>query len=136
MAAIKNRDTKPELIIRRLLHKQGFRYTLNNRHLPGNPDLVLPKFQAVIFVHGCFWHKHECYLFKWPQTRAKFWREKILSNEKNDQNKQMILRDSGWRIAVIWECAVKSQNLVKANRISRQLRNWLNSEKLTIEISG
>lgn len=85
MAGIKAKDTKPELIIRRGLHAMGFRFRLHAKGLPGKPDLVLRKYRAVIFVNGCFWHGHECVLFKWPKSRADFWREKINRNRHNDR---------------------------------------------------
>ena len=105
MAAIRGKDTKPELLIRRGLHAKGFRYRLQGRGLPGRPDLVLPKHHAVIFVHGCFWHRHDCPLFRWPQTRQEFWREKIDGNARRDANAIGLLLDTGWRVGIVWECA-------------------------------
>ena len=93
------------MIIRRGLHARGFRYRLHERRLPGRPDLILPKYHAVIFVNGCFWHGHECALFKWPKTREEFWREKIGSNIARDKASSEALNGAGWRIAVVWERA-------------------------------
>ena len=97
MAGIRGKNTKPEMIIRRGLHARGFRYLLHDKRLPGKPDLVLPKHRAVIFVNGCFWHGHDCPLFKWPKTRKGFWRTKIARNRENDESAVIALRRSGWR---------------------------------------
>lgn len=104
MAAIKGKDTTPELIVRRMLHASGFRFRLHRRDLPGRPDIVLPKYKTVIFVHGCFWHRHNCRYFKWPTTRAEFWRAKILSNVTRDKRNRRQLRRLGWSVIVVWEC--------------------------------
>ncbi len=109
MSGIRAKNTKPELLLRRMLHQQGFRYRLHNRGLPGTPDIVLSKYKAVIFVHGCFWHGHECPAFKWPKTREEFWREKINRNQANDRKAMEALLGTGWRLAVIWECALKRE---------------------------
>ena len=107
MAAIKGRDTSPELIVRRQLHAAGFRFRLHRKDLPGRPDIVLPKHRTVIFVHGCFWHKHNCRYFKWPKTRAEFWHEKIMANLLRDRRNQKALRSLGWRVIILWECQIK-----------------------------
>ena len=109
MAAVRARDTKPELMIRRALHGAGLRYRLNVRDLPGNPDIVLPRYRAVVFVHGCFWHRHECDLFRWPESRTEFWRKKLDANAARDVNAADALEEAGWRQAVIWECALKGR---------------------------
>lgn len=107
MSGIRGRNTKPEKLIRSLLHRRGFRFRLNVRELPGRPDIVLPRRRAVVFVHGCFWHGHNCALFKWPQTRPEFWREKIARNRLNDAVALAALAAQGWRVAVVWECALR-----------------------------
>jgi len=107
MAGIRGRDTKPERVIRSLLHRRGFRFRLDVRELPGRPDIVLPRYRAVVFVHGCFWHGHGCPLFKWPRTRTEFWREKIARNRANDARALAALAAQGWRVAVVWECALR-----------------------------
>jgi DNA mismatch endonuclease (patch repair protein) len=104
------------------------------RELPGRPDLVLPKHRAVIFVHGCFWHGHECPLFKWPSTRPEFWREKIGKNAERDARSIQLLRDSGWRVAVLWECAVRSKDGL-ASAVQR-LATWVDSGEARVEIRG
>lgn len=107
MAAIKGKDTKPEMLVRRALHRAGFRYRLHVRELPGRPDIVLPKYRIVIFVHGCFWHRHRCSAFVWPKTRAAFWREKIEGNVKRDRKVRAALRASGWTSIVLWQCELE-----------------------------
>lgn len=112
MAAIRNKNTRPELILRKQLHAAGFRYRLNVKDLPGKPDIVLPKYKTVIFVHGCFWHLHNCHLFKWPSTRPDWWKAKLISNRKRDLEAQDKLMELGWRVLVVWECEIKSQTLM------------------------
>jgi DNA mismatch endonuclease, patch repair protein len=106
MRRIRSRDTKPELIIRRGLHALGLRFRLHRKDLPGTPDIVFPKYKAVIQVHGCFWHGHDCPMFKWPSTRPEFWKKKIVGNRQRDQAAFLALRKSGWRVLVVWECAL------------------------------
>lgn len=104
MSGIRSKDTKPEMIVRRALHKAGFRYRLHDKKLPGKPDIVLPKYRTVIFVHGCFWHGHGCKDFKWPKSREQWWREKIEGNVARDKAVTTKLGHLGWRISTIWEC--------------------------------
>jgi DNA mismatch endonuclease (patch repair protein) len=116
MSSIRGRGTRPEMAVRRYLHGRGFRYRLHDRSLPGTPDLVLPRYKAVIFVHGCFWHRHAgCHLAATPASNQEFWLKKLSANAERDQrNLQKLLRD-GWRVIVIWECGIrllgKSENL-------------------------
>jgi DNA mismatch endonuclease (patch repair protein) len=100
MSGIRGKNTKPEKLVRSLLHRQGFRFRLHVSNLPGKPDIVLPRYNAVIFVHGCFWHRHACRFFKWPQTRPDFWREKIARNCSNDLKSRRALKKEGWRIGI------------------------------------
>src|SRR4051812_25000557 len=104
MAGIRAKDTKPELIVRRGLHRAGLRFRIHDRRLPGKPDLVFPKYKAVVLVHGCFWHGHDCKLFKWPNTRPEFWRSKIGSTINRDAAVRIQLVKAGWRVLEIWEC--------------------------------
>lgn len=134
MAGIKAKDTKPELIIRCGLHAMGFRFRLHAKGLPGKPDLVLPKFRAVIFVNGCFWHGHECVLFKWPKSRAEFWREKINRNRHNDQENLAKLGSLGWRRLTIWECSIKQHDVAQRKEILDQCGEWLRSDSDCLEI--
>lgn len=114
MSRVRNRDTKPEILVRKFLFANGFRYRLNDKKLPGKPDIVLPKYKTVIFVNGCFWHGHEnCKYFKLPATRTEWWKEKIEGNIKNDEKKHALLREAGYKVVVIWECEVKNQTFTK-----------------------
>jgi len=132
MASIRGRDTQPELILRRHLHGLGFRYRLAPRDLPGKPDLVLPKHGVVIFVHGCFWHGHRgCRFATVPATRTEFWTAKIATNRARDHLKAAQLQHAGWRIAVVWECALKIEREVTL----RQLVTFIQSERASIELT-
>ena len=108
MSRIKNKDTKPEMLVRKFLHAHGYRYRLNVKTLPGKPDIVLPKYHTIIFVHGCFWHGHEnCKYFKIPQTRTQWWTDKINTNKANDAKAMKALKKDGWKVIVVWECDLK-----------------------------
>jgi DNA mismatch endonuclease (patch repair protein) len=107
MAGIRSKNTKPEMVVRRFLHGQGYRYRLHRKDLPGTPDLVLPKYQAVIFVHGCFWHGHDCRYYRLPKTRTAFWAEKIAGNRSRDEKNQRLLEAEGWRVIVVRECEIR-----------------------------
>lgn len=110
MSRIRNKDTKPEELVRKYLFSKGFRYRKNDARLPGKPDIVLPKYKTVIFVNGCFWHKHEgCRYFVWPKNNAEFWKEKIEKNANRDAQNYDLLQKAGWRVIVIWECELKPQ---------------------------
>lgn len=129
MSGIRGKDTKPEMIIRRGLHARGFRYRLHDRTLPGKPDLVFPKYRAVIFVHGCFWHGHDCHLFKWPKTRVEFWREKIEGNVRRDAKSEKAILDLGWRIYRVWECELKGKPSLEVENLVRTVSIWLQRGK-------
>lgn len=109
MSRIRGGDTKPELMIRRGLHARGLRYRLHVRMLPGRPDLVFARHGAVILVHGCFWHGHDCQLFRMPGTRAEFWRSKIDTNRERDTKVHAALLATGWRVLTVWECSLKGK---------------------------
>lgn len=111
MSGIRGKDTKPEMIVRQYLHRHGFRYRLHDRRLPGHPDLVLPKYNTVVFVHGCFWHKHDCPRFVWPKTRREFWAEKIKGNVARDRRNEKLLQEQGWKVLTVWECDVSDTRL-------------------------
>jgi len=112
MSRIRSKDTKPELLVRRFLHKNGFRYRLHVKDLPGKPDIVLPKYKTIIFIHGCFWHGHEgCKYFVVPKTRTEWWLHKIGTNTDNDANAEIQLKSAGWKILKIWECELKKTTL-------------------------
>jgi DNA mismatch endonuclease, patch repair protein len=114
MSRIKSANTKPELLVRKFLHAQGFRYSLHKKTLPGKPDIVLPKYKTVIFVHGCFWHGHKnCKYFVVPKTRTEWWINKINTNKGNDIKAIRALRKEGWKIINVWECDLKANKLSK-----------------------
>jgi len=114
MSRIRSKDTKPEMVVRKFLHKNGFRYRLHVKNLPGKPDIVLPKYKTVIFIHGCFWHGHEgCKYFVVPKTRTEWWLHKIGTNITNDTNAEVALIDFGWKIARVWECELKTSSLAQ-----------------------
>lgn len=136
MAAIRGSHTKPELQIRKALHAAGFRYRLHAKDLPGKPDLVLARYKAAIFVNGCFWHQHDCHLFKWPGTREEFWREKIGRNVANDARSLQALLDAGWRVATVWECALKGKTRLDPAPAMQCLASWIKSDEKTITIRG
>lgn len=107
MSRIRSTDNKPEEIVRKFLFSQGFRYRKNDKKLPGKPDIVLPKYRTVIFVNGCFWHKHDCPRFVWPSSNQDYWRPKILGNVERDKKNAEQLRSQGWNVIVVWECELK-----------------------------
>ena len=136
MRAIRSADTKPELIIRKGLHAAGLRYRLGGAGLLGRPDIVLPKYKTVVFVHGCFWHGHDCSLFKLPATRTEFWESKISRNREKDAKATDTLLAAGWKVATIWECAIRKKD--KAENLSEALIRWIRSDhgEQDIEIRG
>lgn len=136
MAGIKGKDTRPELLIRRHLHRLGFRYRIHDPRLPGKPDLVLPKWNAAIFVHGCFWHGHGCPLFKWPSTREAFWKTKISRNREKDAEVIQALVMSEWRVLVVWECALKGRGRRSPEKVAEEISTWLHSGLPSGEIQG
>lgn len=108
MAKIRGTDTRPELIVRRLLHKLGYRYRLHAKKLPGRPDIIFPGRRAAIFVHGCFWHRHNCIYAYTPKSRSEFWLRKFARNVERDAENQRQLDSAGWRILILWECEIES----------------------------
>ncbi len=136
MAAIRSGHTRPEILVRKAMHAAGLRYRLHARHLPGRPDIVLPRYKAVIFVNGCFWHRHDCHLFKWPGTREDFWRDKIGRNVENDKKAVNALQEAKWRIATVWECALKGRTRVEFPEAMNRLVSWVRSSEPAITIRG
>lgn len=136
MSQIKGKNTKPEMIVRRALHKAGFRYRLHVKDLPGKPDIVLPKYKTAIFVHGCFWHGHNCHLFKMPSTRTEFWRSKIASNVARDEKTFELLEKEGWRVGLIWECATKGKTKHPPAILLFGLIQWLEGTCPRYEAKG
>jgi DNA mismatch endonuclease (patch repair protein) len=137
MSGIRNKNTKPERIIRSALHRLGFRFRLHSSAVSGHPDLVLPKYHAAIFVHGCFWHGHDCAFFKWPATHRAFWLQKIRANRLRDAVVQSALRESGWRQLIVWECAVRGGGEKPILRSTTKAAQWLRSSTRRLaEIRG
>jgi DNA mismatch endonuclease (patch repair protein) len=125
MRAIRQKDTAPEIVIRRLLFAEGFRFRLHVKSLPGTPDIVLAKHKVAIFVHGCFWHGHGCHLFKIPATRTEFWMEKIQGNRGRDFHAETKLLTTGWRVATIWECALKGKRKRSLTEVAERMSEWI-----------
>jgi DNA mismatch endonuclease (patch repair protein) len=136
MSRIRGRDTRPELVIRRGLHARGFRYRLYDRRLPGRPDLVFPKFRAVILVNGCFWHGHDCHLFRLPETRHDFWKQKIDSNRHRDARNLQLLLEASWRVMIVWECALKGRTRLPEEAVITSVAEWLGEDADVSEIRG
>lgn len=135
MASVGQRNTGPEILLRRTLHRLGLRYRLNDRKLPGSPDLVFPRFHAVVFVHGCFWHAHEgCKFATKPSSRKNFWKEKFEANVNRDRRNYDALASKGWRVLVIWECSIKVKKAVGLNELGLNVKEWLNSDERFGEI--
>lgn len=125
MSQIHGKDTKPEELVRKFLFSQGFRYRKNDARLPGKPDIVLPKYKTVIFVNGCFWHKHEgCKYFVWPKNNAEFWKEKIEKNAARDEKDYELLEREGWHVVVVWECELrKNKREESLRKVLAELKN-------------
>lgn len=136
MANIRSRDTKPELLLRRGLHGLGFRFRLHARDVPGHPDLVFPRWRAALFAHGCFWHGHDCHLFRWPSTRDDFWKAKIERNRMVDARTTAALTAAGWRQGVVWECALKGRERLPIETVLTACTDWLQSETPRFEFRG
>ena len=134
MAGIRGKDTKPEIFVRHHLFRLGFRYRLHAKELPGKPDIVLPRYRAVVFVNGCFWHGHEgCRLFKIPATRTEFWKHKISRNIANHALAVERLHKLEWRVAVIWECSIRKRQSAETEVIPL-LGSWIISTNPYIEL--
>ena len=125
MSGIRGKNTRPERVIRKALFANGFRYKLHVKNLPGKPDMVFPKYGAVIFVHGCFWHGHDCHLFKWPSTRSEFWKKKINRNKDVDDRNIKNLKQDGWYVLIVWECALKGKGKLVFADVIDTIANWL-----------
>lgn len=134
MSGIQGKNTSPELLIRRALHAKGFRFRIHAKHLPGKPDLILPKYKAVIFIHGCFWHGHECRYFKVPKTRPEFWLEKIGKNRARDKSQIISLQALGWRVLLVWECAVRAMKRQKTDLLVDLISGWVVTDSSYFQI--
>lgn len=137
MSRIKGKDTKPEMLIRRGLHARGLRYRLHDRSLPGRPDLVFPKYHTVVFIHGCFWHAHGCALSKLPATRRDFWQTKLTANAARDCKAVEALQANGWRVLLIWECALRGPHRLKDDDVLAAATRYIQAgTKPMLEIRG
>jgi DNA mismatch endonuclease, patch repair protein len=138
MSGIKNKNTKPEMLIRQALHRRGFRYRLHSPELPGKPDLVFPRHTAVLLIHGCFWHGHDCKYFKLPSTRPQFWKDKIKSNQLRDEKQTGELIEQGWRVLIVWECATRKGSKMALDVLADWVANWLrtNAKTMHIDVGG
>jgi DNA mismatch endonuclease (patch repair protein) len=136
MSRIRGRNTSPELVLRKALFNRGLRYRLHRKDLPGTPDLVFPRFRTAIFVHGCFWHGHKCHLFKVPGTRTEFWMKKISGNIKRDSDAIAALQNRGWRILVIWECALKGKRRLIFERVLTTTESFLMGNRRLLQLKG
>jgi len=137
MSRIRGRDTKPELALRSMLHRLGYRFTVNgprNRSLPGKPDIVLPKFKTVVFVHGCFWHGHQgCSGFKIPQTRTEWWTAKIDGNRSRDLRNECLLEAMDWHVVVVWTCRLR--NRAATAQLLHEMRTWFDEPQLIARVA-
>ena len=137
MSQIRGKDTKPEMLMRCGLHRRGLRYKLHQASMPGKPDMVFPKYRTVVFVHGCFWHGHGCSLFKWPKTRATFWKAKINRNVERDREVRIALKTAEWRVIVIWECALRGKHKRTLLDVLRDTETYIRHGQESIaEITG
>ena len=138
MAAIRSKDTRPEVVLRRSLFQLGYRYRLHYRGLPGKPDLVFPKYRTAVFVNGCFWHHHECKDVKMPSTRRAWWRKKLEGNHKRDMAALRSLHEKGWRTLMVWECSMRRQPNPDAaiRKVVSQVSRFLRSKQNSGVISG
>jgi len=126
MSRIGGKDTRPEKQMRSLLHAKGYRFKLSDKDLPGRPDIILPKYRAVIFVHGCFWHRHpDCKYAYTPKSRIEFWKEKFAKNVKRDKKNLSLLQRAGWLTIAVWECEIKKNTEDVLNRVSEILQQQL-----------
>ncbi|MEK0314806.1 very short patch repair endonuclease [Cohnella sp. 56] len=137
MSNIRAKDTKPELILRKGLYRLGFRYRIHDKKLPGKPDIVFPRYKAVIFANGCFWHGHSCHLFKWPSSNEEFWHKKINRNKEVDKANIEQLKKMGWRVGLVWECSLKGKHRLDSEEVIELCAQWLQTtDMLSIEIGG
>jgi DNA mismatch endonuclease, patch repair protein len=136
MSRVRGRDTQPELLLRRALHRAGLRFRLHGKELPGRPDLVFAGPRAVVFVHGCFWHGHGCPLFRLPSTRREFWADKIGATRARDGRAMLALREAGWRTLVVWECALRGRAKRPLDAVVGEVRSFVRGGEYFGEIQG
>ncbi len=136
MAAVKSGDTVPEVRLRKALHARGLRYRLHVKGLAGRPDLVFPAHRAVVFVHGCFWHGHDCGACRIPQTNREYWTAKIARNVRRDGESAATLSASGWRVATVWECALRGPRRHPLEHVSEIVFKWLGGRRRSLVVRG
>lgn len=135
MSAIKSANTRPEIKIRKALFAKGYRYRLHDKKLPGKPDIVLPKYNTIIFINGCFWHGHKnCYLYKQPANNREFWGQKIEANRKRDEEVIGMLLDKKWKVLVIWECSIKGRYKLPFKEVIHRIEEFIHSDESYAEI--
>lgn len=136
MSRIRSRDTKPELLLRQALHKQGLRYRLHDRSLPGTPDIVMRGRRSIVLIHGCFWHTHNCPYGVTPASNAAFWSAKLARNSARDAEQFAALRADGWRVAIVWECALRGRARRLPSDVAETVRRWLEGDKPELDVQG
>jgi len=143
MSQIKGKNTKPEIMVRKWLWKKGYRYRLQNKYLPGKPDIVFPGRKKVMFINGCFWHRHNCHYFKWPKSNSEFWFNKIESNVNRDKERQASLIALGWSYLIIWECALREASKIEMRDNMSPIMTFIdkflsseNSKCMEIDLEG
>ena len=136
MSRVRQKDTTPEILLRSALHQSGLRYRLHEKTLPGRPDLTFPRSRCAVLVHGCFWHSHGCYRSSLPKSRREYWKDKLRANQVRDQRVIELLHELGWRVIIVWECALVGKLAVKPERVAGQVRAWLTGTEKRREISG
>lgn len=125
MSRIRSTNSRPEEIVRKYLFSQGFRYRKNVRKLPGCPDIVLPKYRTIVFVNGCFWHKHDCPRFHWPSSNVEYWTQKINGNAARDKKNRRLLQEAGWHVITVWECELKKDKApARLEQLCREIRQF------------
>ncbi len=134
MAHIKSKNTKPEIQVRHYLFSKGFRYRKNVKELPGCPDIVLPKYKTVVFINGCFWHKHDCPRFVWPSSNDEYWKPKILKNVERDKENRKKLEQAGWRVLIVWECQLKRKDFISTmSTLEATIRDGIGQSEVVVE---
>lgn len=131
MSGIRNKNTRIEVAVRRVLFARKYRYRINDKTLPGKPDMVFPKYRAVVLVNGCFWHMHDCHLFKWQSSNQDFWMKKINGNVERDIKNTQLLLNLGWRIAIIWECSMRGKTSPGINYVADRVEQWLTNSNIS-----
>ena len=136
MSSIRSKNTHQEVLVRKALHAKGFRYRLHRKDLPGTPDITFPRYRAVVFVHGCFWHGHDCHLFRWPSSNACKWKRKIRDNRTRDESAIQRLLSAGWRVCTIWECTLRGRSRRSLQDIADITGSWLLGMEQLCELRG